>query len=85
MPSTGLPIPSWYRYPFGMAMTVRLPAELDAQLEALAVRRHTSKHSLILEATAQLVSADSAVEHATRVAMGVRERYADLLTRLEDA
>jgi len=68
-----------------MAMTVRLPEELDAQLEQLARARHTSKHALIVEATAQLISAESAVERATRVAMGVRERYAELLTRLEDA
>lgn len=68
-----------------MAMTVRLPEELDAQLEELASRRHTSKHALIVEATAQLVSSESGVERATRTAMGIRTRYADLLRRLEDA
>lgn len=68
-----------------MAMTVRIPEELDAQLERLANERHTSKHALIIEATARLVAAEDKTTRATEVAQGVRTRYADLLRRLEDA
>ncbi|GAA1922051.1 hypothetical protein GCM10009775_13120 [Microbacterium aoyamense] len=68
-----------------MAMTVRLPEELDAALDALAERRHTSKHALILEATELLLSSDSKTERATSIAQSVRARYGELLTRLEDA
>jgi predicted transcriptional regulator len=66
-------------------MTVRIPEELDAQLEKLAAARHTSKHALLLEGAAQLVDADSRVRRATDTATSVRQRYADLLSRLEDA
>lgn len=68
-----------------MAMTLRLPEELDAKLELLAAARHTSKHALIVEATAQLVSEEDRTVRATDLANGVRSRYAELLRRLEDA
>ncbi|WP_347345910.1 ribbon-helix-helix protein, CopG family [Microbacterium sp.] len=68
-----------------MAMTVRLPAELDAQLEALAARTHTSKHALLLQ------GAQYVVERAARCGLVddavdfVLSHDADLLRRLEDA
>jgi len=68
-----------------MAMTVRLPEELDAQLEELAAKRHVSKHALILEGAALVVDAEKRTARVTAIAMDVRERYADLMQRLEDA
>jgi predicted transcriptional regulator len=68
-----------------MAMTLRIPEDLDAQLELLAAARHTSKHALIIEATAQLVAAEDKTTRATEIARGVKSRYAELLRRLEDA
>jgi predicted transcriptional regulator len=66
-------------------MTLRIPADLDAQLDRLAAARHTSKHALILEATSLLVAAEDKTTRATDIAQGVRSRYAELLRRLEDA
>lgn len=68
-----------------MAMTLRIPEDLDAKLERLAAARHTSKHALILEATSQLVAAEDKTSRATDLAQGIRSRYAELLRRLEDA
>jgi predicted transcriptional regulator len=68
-----------------MAMTVRLPPELDAALEKLAAARHTSKHALLIEGAARVVDSDARVQRATDTAASVRDRYADLLSRLEDA
>lgn len=68
-----------------MAMTVRLPEELDAQLGELAARRHTSKHALLIEAADRFVTdshrsalVDSAVDF-------VLDNDKTLLERLEDA
>lgn len=68
-----------------MAMTLRLPADLDARLERLAEARHMSKHALLIEAATRLVDSEERTAQATDIAAGVRERYADLLSRLEDA
>lgn len=68
-----------------MAMTVRLPAELDARLEKLAAERHTSKHALLIEGASRLVDSEQKIANASAIATGVRDRYADLLQRLEDA
>lgn len=73
----------WYH--FGMAMTVRLPEELDAQLGELASRRHTSKHALLIEAADRFLREEVTTEQAVTIARGVADRYADLLKRLEDA
>ncbi|MEN2738736.1 ribbon-helix-helix protein, CopG family [Microbacterium sp. X-17] len=66
-------------------MTVRLPEELDAQLEALAAARHTSKHALLIEGVSMLVDASQRTARVTGIAADVRERYAELMRRLEDA
>lgn len=68
-----------------MAMTLRLPEELDSKLEALARERGTSKHALIVEGTRMLVDLEIKTDLVVEVASGVRSRYADLLRRLEDA
>ncbi|MFT4219684.1 MAG: CopG family transcriptional regulator [Microbacterium sp.] len=68
-----------------MAMTLRLPAELDARLEALARKRGTSKHALVVESTRILVDLEVKTDLAVEIASDVRTRYAELLRRLEDA
>lgn len=68
-----------------MAMNLRLPAELDAQLEALAQRDHVSKHALVLQSVEQLVSMRA---RRTEIDSGmefVLDHDADLLDRLADA
>ena len=68
-----------------MAMTVRLPEELDAQLGELASRLHTSKHALLIEAADRFLREEVTTEQAVSIARGVADRYADLLKKLEDA
>ncbi|MGV2903186.1 ribbon-helix-helix protein, CopG family [Microbacterium sp. AGC62] len=68
-----------------MAMTVRLPEELDVQLSELASRRHTSKHALLIEAADRFLREEVTTEQAVTIARGVADRYADLLKKLEDA
>lgn len=78
-------IPKWWRYHFGMAMTVRLPEELDRRLEALARARGTSKHALLVEGATMIVDLETKTDLVLEIADGVRTRYADLMRRLEDA
>lgn len=68
-----------------MAMTLRLPEELDAQLDALAKARGTSKHALVVEGTRILVDLEIKTDVVIEIADGVRSRYSDLLQKLEDA
>ena len=65
-----------------MAMTVRLPEELDARLEALARARGTSKHAILIEATDRFVSSEARTAHVLEVAQDMAERYAETLDRL---
>jgi len=68
-----------------MAMTVRLPEDIDARLTELAARRHTSKHALLIEAADRFVREEVTTEQAVMVARGVADRYSELLRKLEDA
>lgn len=68
-----------------MAMTLRLPEELDSRLEHLARERGVSKHSLVVEGAKMIVDLEMKTDVAVELASGVRSRYADLLKRLEDA
>lgn len=68
-----------------MAMTVRLPAELDAQLEAIARARHISKHAVIIEAAARFANSESKTDRVLSIGEDIAERYAETLKRLEDA
>ncbi|KAA0962162.1 MULTISPECIES: ribbon-helix-helix protein, CopG family [Microbacterium] len=68
-----------------MAMTVRLPEELDAQLNALAERRHTSKHALLIEAADRFLREEVTTEQAVTIARDVADRYSELMKKLEDA
>jgi predicted transcriptional regulator len=68
-----------------MAMTVRLPEELDAQLEALAAAEHVSKHALLIQAAQSLVERRGRREQIMGAIDFVRTHDAVLLERLEDA
>jgi predicted transcriptional regulator len=66
-------------------MTVRLPEELDAQLEAIARARHTSKHAVIIEAAARFASDTSRAAQVNGAVDFVLTNDSALLERLEDA
>jgi predicted transcriptional regulator len=68
-----------------MAINLRIPEELDAQLEDLAAREHTSKHALILQSVEQLVSDRARRAEVHRAVDFVLEHDAELLDRLADA
>ncbi|MEA5455925.1 ribbon-helix-helix protein, CopG family [Sinomonas sp. JGH33] len=68
-----------------MAMTLRLPEELDRDLEDLAAERHMSKSALLVEAARQLVEKsrrEAVIERGFQFAL-VHDREA--LERLADA
>ncbi|WP_241978250.1 toxin-antitoxin system HicB family antitoxin [Cryobacterium sp. Hz9] len=68
-----------------MAINVRIPEELDRQLEALATAQHVSKHALLLQGATLIV------DHywrRTEIESGLQfvlRHDAGLLQRLEDA
>lgn len=68
-----------------MAMTLRLPEELDRQLEELSAAEHVSKHALIVQATEALVARRARRDELMGAIDFVRTHDAELLTRLEDA
>ena len=68
-----------------MAMTVRLPADLDNELERIARERHTSKHALIIEAADRFARQNSKTARVLSAVDEITEQYADALKRLEDA
>ncbi len=68
-----------------MAITVRIPAELDARLQKVADEQHVSKNTLLLRGAALVVD-----RHARRADLDagldvILSRDAELLRRLEDA
>ncbi|OJU39021.1 MAG: hypothetical protein BGN97_12725 [Microbacterium sp. 69-10] len=68
-----------------MAMTVRLPEDLDAKIEEIAHARHTSKHAVLIEAAERFANSESKTARVLMIADGIVERYADVMKRLEDA
>jgi predicted transcriptional regulator len=68
-----------------MAMTLRFPTELDAALQKIADARHTSKHSLVLQALEDYVVAQTKADAVMESVERTLARDAELLTRLEDA
>lgn len=68
-----------------MAITVRIPDELDARLEEVARQQHTSKSALLLQGATWVVDR---FDRRAEVDAGldfVLTHDAELLTRLEDA
>jgi predicted transcriptional regulator len=68
-----------------MAMTLRIPEELDHQLDELAASEHMSKHALLLQGAQMIVRARSRREDVSRGIDFVLDHDAELLKRLEDA
>ncbi|REJ04106.1 ribbon-helix-helix protein, CopG family [Microbacterium bovistercoris] len=68
-----------------MAMTVRIPAELDAQLEEIARARHMSKHAVIIEAAQRFASSEAKTAKVLSAIDEIADHYAETITRLEDA
>lgn len=68
-----------------MAITVRIPDELDARLEQVAKRQHTSKSALLLQGATWVVERDARRGEIDAGLDFVLSHDADLLRRLEDA
>lgn len=68
-----------------MAMTVRLPEDLDRELEALAAARHTSKHTLLVQGAQLIVDRQRRTGEIDAAVDFVLAHDAELLKRLEDA
>ncbi|MGV9769497.1 ribbon-helix-helix protein, CopG family [Microbacterium sp. NPDC003461] len=68
-----------------MAMTLRIPEELDEALTAIAEAEHTSKHALILSGLEQLVRERLQAAQVTAGLEVILARDKGLLKRLEDA
>lgn len=68
-----------------MAMTLRIPEELDVALEKIAAAEHMSKHSLIISGLEQLARERIEKAIVDRSLDRILERDRALLTRLEDA
>lgn len=68
-----------------MALTVRIPEELDRQLEELAAAQHVSKHALILQGASLVLERYSRREEIESGLQFVLSHDAELLQRLEDA
>lgn len=68
-----------------MAMTVRLPAELDEKLEQIAAARHTSKHAVLIEAANRFVTDEFKTAMVLALTDEAAEDWAELFERLEDA
>ncbi|WP_233197246.1 MULTISPECIES: toxin-antitoxin system HicB family antitoxin [Cryobacterium] len=68
-----------------MAINVRIPEELDRQLEALATAQHVSKHALLLQGATLIVDRYSRRNEIESGLQFVLTHDAELLQRLEDA
>lgn len=68
-----------------MAMTLRLPEELDRKLEEIARQRHTSKHAVLIEAADRFARTESKTERVLAAIDHISEEYAETMRRLEDA
>ena len=68
-----------------MAINVRIPEELDRQLEELAAAQHVSKHALLLQGATLVVDRYSRRNEIESGLQFVLTHDAELLQRLEDA
>lgn len=72
-------------YDVEMAMTIRLPEDLDRALEAAAEREHTSKHALVVQGVELVVARSGRRGELNDAVDFVLSHDAELLRRLEDA
>lgn len=68
-----------------MAMTLRLPEDLDRKLETLAAEQHISKHALLIQAAEAIVARSGRRGEILGAIDFVRTHDAELLQRLEGA
>ena len=68
-----------------MAINVRIPEELDRQLEELAAAHHVSKHALLLQGATLVDDRYSRRDEIESGLQFVLTHDAELLQRLEDA
>ena len=68
-----------------MAITIRIPDELDARLDIVAKAQHTSKSALLLQGATWVVERHSRRAEIDAGLDFVLSHDTDLLTRLEDA
>jgi predicted transcriptional regulator len=68
-----------------MALTLRIPEELDRRLDELASREHVSKHALLLQGAELVVRSRGRRDEVDRAIDFVTTHDAELLRRLADA
>jgi len=68
-----------------MAMTLRLPAELDAALELAAQEQRVSKQSYVISAVERALRQEEKTARVLASLDETSENYAGLIKRLEDA
>ncbi len=68
-----------------MAMTLRIPEQLDAQLAEIAESRHVSKHALVIELIRQFTAEEAKTRETVLLTKEILGEYSELFTRLEDA
>lgn len=73
----------WY-HP-SMAMNLRIPPALDAQLDRLVAAQHSSKNAVVLQAIEEHLRRELKVQQVIESLDETSRDYAELMTRLEDA
>lgn len=68
-----------------MALTLRIPTDLDAKLEAVAAAQHSSKSAVVLRALEEHVARELKTQAVIDILDETSRDYAELITRLEDA
>lgn len=68
-----------------MALTLRIPDELDARLEALASAQHSSKSAVVLRAVEEHIAREQRTRQVLDLIDETSRDYAELIERLEDA
>lgn len=68
-----------------MAITIRIPDELDARLDEVAKQQHTSKSALMLQGATWVVERHTRQAEIAEGLDFVTSHDADLLERLADA
>ncbi len=66
-------------------MTLRLPEDIDRQLDELAKSSHVSKQALVIQTTEELLRRREAQRKIDRAVDDTFERYGDVVERLADA
>ena len=68
-----------------MAMNLRIPADMDQQLDELAAREHVSKHSILLQGAELMLKRSARRAEIESGIDFVMDHDGELLQRLADA